>query len=276
MPSRLSLSLPLSPSLAALVSLIVAASAAPLPAHDFWIEPSAYRAAAGSSVDVALRVGGGYRGDAVARDSTRIHRFVAAGPGGEQTIPGEDGALPAGRTRLQSEGILVLGYHSRPSPITLEAEKFEAYLAEEGLERISALRAGRGEGSKPGREVFSRCAKALVVCGRPSTGGHDRRLGLPLELVPETNPYLGSGGRLPVRVLFQDRPLEGALVVALAREAPDQKLAARSDREGRVVFDLSGGRTWLVKTVHMVRAPADSGADWESLWGSLTFQTSAR
>jgi uncharacterized GH25 family protein len=274
MTSRVPPSLDLSRSLAALASLVVVAGAAPLSAHDFWIEPSAYRAAAGSPIDIALRVGEGYRGDDVARDETRIRRFLVAGPAGEQAIPGENGVSPAGRVTLQTEGLVVLGYHNRPSAITLEADKFEAYLGEEGLERISALRAARGEKSKPGREIYSRCAKALVVFGRRSTGGHDRRLGLPLELVPEANPYLANGGRLRVRVLFHDRPLEGALVVALAREAPDRTLSARSDAEGRVVLDLAGDRTWLVKTVHMVPAPAGSGADWESLWGSLTFQTS--
>jgi len=42
------------------------------------------------------------------------------------------------------------------------------------------------------------------------------------------------------------------------------------------VLDLAAGRIWLVKTVHMVPAPADSGADWESLWASLTFEIPAR
>jgi hypothetical protein len=31
---------------------------------------------------------------------------------------------------------------------------------------------------------------------------------------------------------------------------------------------------WLVKAVHMVPAPAGSGADWESIWASLTFKAS--
>ena len=29
---------------------------------------------------------------------------------------------------------------------------------------------------------------------------------------------------------------------------------------------------WLVKAVHMAPAPAESGAEWESLWASLTFE----
>ena len=37
-------------------------------------------------------------------------------------------------------------------------------------------------------------------------------------------------------------------------------------------FDLTPPGVWLVKAVHMVPAPAASGADWESLWASLTFE----
>jgi hypothetical protein len=35
---------------------------------------------------------------------------------------------------------------------------------------------------------------------------------------------------------------------------------------------LARAGAWLVKTVHMVPAPTDTGADWESLWASLTFE----
>jgi hypothetical protein len=35
---------------------------------------------------------------------------------------------------------------------------------------------------------------------------------------------------------------------------------------------LSKSGAWLVKAVHMVPARADAGADWESVWASLTFE----
>lgn len=50
------------------------------------------------------------------------------------------------------------------------------------------------------------------------------------------------------------------------------KLSARSDRDGRVRLRLKPGGMWLVKAVHMVPAPAGSGADWASYWASLTFE----
>jgi len=241
-------------------------------AHDFWIEPSAYRVAAGAHVDVALRVGEGYRGDAVARNPAKIRRFVLVGPAGEQPLAGDAGRDPAGSAEIGGSGLFVIGYQSLPSSVTLDAPKFEAYLREEGLERVIGLRAERGQSALPGREIYSRCAKALVASGPAEAEQADRRLGLPLELVPEVNPYGGGSGPTVVRLLFRDRPLEGALVVALPKDAPGQTREARTDASGRVALDLGAGRTWLVKAVHMVEAPSGSGADWESLWASLTFE----
>ena len=143
-PSRSVHSMP--PMLTRRLLLFVALAslcARPIRAHDFWIEPSAYRVDKGAALGVGLRVGEGYRGDPVARNPAKIRRFVLVGPAGEQPIAGDDGQDPAGRAELRKPGLFVIGYHSWPSPITLEAAKFEAYLREEGLERIIALRAER-------------------------------------------------------------------------------------------------------------------------------------
>jgi uncharacterized GH25 family protein len=94
--------------------------------------------------------------------------------------------------------------------------------------------------------------------------------------VPEASPAgLRPGADLPVRLLFQGKPLAGALVVAIPRDGPEAKVAARSDARGRVRLRLPRGGDWLVKAVHMVPAPRETGADWESFWASLTFRLPA-
>ena len=248
-------------------------AAAPLLAHDFWLEPSTFRPEVGATVGLALRVGEGFRGDPVPRTPGRILRFVLVSPHRETSVEGVPGHDPAGVARISEPGLHIVGYRSNSSIVELDAEKFEQYLKEEGLETIIAARARRGESGKPSREVYSRCAKALLAAGDAGKTGHDRELGLTLELVPEKNPYTyRSGGPFPVRLRYRDKSLEGALVVALNRGAPEKRLSARTDAEGRVSFALARPGAWLVKAVHMVPAPADSGADWESLWASLTFE----
>jgi hypothetical protein len=64
----------------------------------------------------------------------------------------------------------------------------------------------------------------------------------------------------------------GALVVAMNRLNPSEKLSARTDNDGRVRFRLRPDGMWLVKAVHMVPAPAGANAEWASFWASLTFE----
>jgi uncharacterized GH25 family protein len=176
--------------------------------------------------------------------------------------------------RLASPGAYVIGFYGLPNAIELPAEKFNSYLKDEGLDSVLALRAERGQLGQPGREIYSRCAKTLVRAGVASANNRlaDRALGFALELIVERQPWLLRNGELlPVRLLYEGRPLPGALVVALHRSDVNNKLGLRSDSDGRVFFPLSHDGEWLLKAVHMRDAAAGSGADWESLWASLSF-----
>jgi uncharacterized GH25 family protein len=253
--------------------LSAAAFAAPLLAHDFWIEPSSFRPAVGSELAVSLRVGEHFRGEPVPRSDPRIVKFVLASASGESPIGGLPGTDPAGFVRVPSPGLYVIGYRSNRSAIALEPEKFEKYLSDEGLDEVLKARSGRNERGKPGNEVYSRCAKAVVAGNGSGEKGFDRVVGLTLELVAESNPLkLGAGETMRLRLLYEGRPLAGALVKAIALEDPDNTASARTGRDGRVSFRLPRKGVWLAKVVHMIPAPRETGADWESLWASLTFE----
>jgi uncharacterized GH25 family protein len=255
--------------------LLWALSAPALLAHNFWIEPTTFTPAQGQRVAVRLRVGVELQGDPVPRDPNLIKRFVAVGPSGEAPVPGVANTEPAGFEAFSAPGLYTIVYESGRSPVELDAAKFEQYLKEEGLETVAAARARQGKSGAGAKEVFSRCAKALIAVGGPGSG-HDRVFGQRLELVAEKNPYtLAGGGELPVRLLYEGKPLAGALVMALQRGRPD-KVTARSDSKGRVLLKLDRPGFWLIKAVHMIAAPADAGADWESLWASLTFALPSR
>jgi uncharacterized GH25 family protein len=259
--------------LIALTALLLEAGA--LRAHDFWIDPSSFRPAPGQRLVVRLRVGQHFRGDPVPRDPSLLQRFALVGPGGGETpVPGVPNAEPAGIAALAQPGLALIAYASGRSPMELDGAKFETYLAEEGLESVSAARAKKGQTGAAVKEVFSRCAKSFLAVGGTSGPGYDRVLGLTLELVPEKDPSsLPPGGDLPVRLLYRGKPLAGALVAALPRDQPAAKVAARTDAAGRARLRLDRPGVWLVKAVHMIPAPAGTGADWESFWASLTFET---
>lgn len=257
----------------ALVSL-----AAPSVAHVFWLEPSSYHVESGSRVGLSFREGHG-AGHRIPRNESRLERFEVHGPGGVQAVPGANGLDPAGILPPPQDGFYVAGYSNTPAPHRLPAARFERYLVEEGLESVVAVRRQRGESDQPGVERFYRCAKSLFEVGEAGeegeTGNWAIPLGLTLELIPD-NPYrLVAGDTLDLQLLFRGKPLAGALVVAVARDAADgaetSTVRQRSDRLGRVRLPLNATGRWLVKTVHMAPAPPEAQVDWESWWGSLTF-----
>ena len=255
-----------------LMVLGIALSTAPLLAHDLWIEPSSFSPQPGQAVSLRLRVGVDLVGDPLPLVPALVKQFVVTDAAERRPVAGRSGAEPAGAFRAVNPGLLVVGYHSHASRVELAADKFNAYLAEEGLEAIVALRAQRGDTGTNARERFARCAKSLVLVGPPNQTQGDRRLGCALELLAERNPYgQADGNELPLRLTYEDRPLAGALVVAMNSRNPADKQSLRSDAEGRVRFRVPGGGLWLIKAVHMVPAPAGSDADWASFWASLTF-----
>jgi uncharacterized GH25 family protein len=161
--------------------------------------------------------------------------------------------------------------------LTLEADKFNSYLKEDGLDYILLARQKRGSLNKPGREAYRRCAKTLVLAGSPNSAdtarAWSRPTGLPLDLVPEQNPYtLRAGTSFTVRVLADGQPQPGQLV-KLWQRSPGQPVRVNklySNQNGRVLFRLSVPGQYMVSTVRMVPATGPE-ADWQSTWSTLTF-----
>jgi uncharacterized GH25 family protein len=260
---------------AALAAALVLA-ALPAAAHDFWIEPSAFQPPVGSTLGVRLVVGQRFRGDVLPRNPALIARFDFVTDQGSVPVGGRAADDPAGTVKIEQPGLGLIAYRSLESPLSLEADRFDEYLKEEGLEAVIAARAKQGDSRKPSKELFSRAAKSLVRAGGSGDSGFDRVLGLTLEIIPEKNPYvMAGGGDLPVRLLFEGKPLSGALIAALPYDAPEKKLSARSDRDGRVTLKLPSGGVWLVKAVQMTPVAGDPNADWRSVWASLTFEVPA-
>lgn len=261
-----------------ITGLVVAVLAGPSAlAHDFWVEPSEFRPDVGSEVSLSLMVGDDFAGEPLPYIDEWIVSFQVSGPDGDHPIKGFLGDDPAGRIAPVTPGIYVVGYRSNRTHAELEPERFQTYLQSRGLEPIIEHRAERGETESPGREYFSRCAKALLEVGAAEADPtFKRELGLTLELIPEQNPYVLSAGQsLSVRLVYEGEPLPEALIIAFTRDRPDEKQQIRTDAEGRSTVSLPRAGIWLVSAVHMIPVEADPKADWESFWASLTFELPA-
>jgi uncharacterized GH25 family protein len=257
------------------VGVMLALLAAPAAAHDFWLQPGAFRVAAGVEVPVAVLVGDGPAKQRSAIPARRVVRFGVVGPaGGERDAKA---ALRAGAdapVRFSDPGahVLVLATDNGGRNV-LPGERFEAYLREEGL--TPAIAAREGKRGTEGSEAYGRRAKALVQAG--AGGPQDaatRALGLSLEIVPEVSPYATPAqAALPVRVLYEGRPLAGALV-KLADLGRDAEVASVvTDADGRARFSMPGKGAWRLAVVWTKPLPATAETDFETVFSSLTFGT---
>jgi hypothetical protein len=261
-------------------------------AHEFWLEPTSFRATAGTPIGVYVCNGSGYEGWSLPRDARRLEEFVAVGSDGSHPVVGLDGAQPAGVVRLTTAGGYVVAYQSNRAMTVQSDDKFDEYLREKGLDAVLARRIAEGHRGGRVRESYSRYAKALVrVDGEPAahaaTTGvpralSDRSLGLPLELVVAASvqgsvaekSVSHADGLQTFYLLYLGKPLAGALVAATRPGTTDTGMTARTDRDGRVQFKLDKRGTWRIAAVHMVAPPTHVDADWDSLWASLTFELS--
>jgi uncharacterized GH25 family protein len=239
-------------------------------AHDLWLAPASLVAAPGPAPAVVLRLGE----DLIVEEerpleAVKATRWVHAWKGRNEELL-RDGAL----TQI---GTLRRGWHAlamdrTPAVLELPADRFRAYLAEEGLLQVVARRDELGEREAPGRERYRRCLKALVRVGEARSAGWDARLGQPLELVAAANPAsVEAGAEWRVRVWFQDAPLRGArLRLTVNGAAGPRSVDATSDAEGYATFVAPGAGDALVTMVHMQRAQPGDTVEWESWWGALS------
>ena len=241
--------------------------------HDFWIEAEPYSQDAAGPVAVSLLVGEHFKGETLPYIDSWIDRFELHDGMGMRPIEGVMGDDPAGSVQARTGGASWVAYQSTDDFVELPPDKFNDYLAMEGMEYIRPLREQRGQADQPAREYYVRCVKALLWNPGGDGVAVDAPLDLTLEVVPLANPYrLQPGDTLEVRLLYLGRPVPGLLVKAFTREAPEQEVLVRTDDDGRARIALDRVGTWIVKTVHMVAIEDDPYGDWRSYWASLTFE----
>lgn len=256
------------------LALILGFVAPPALAHDFWLQPQAFRFAEATPLTLQVGHGAARQRSPIRKD--RIVRFEAIGPDGrsldlaDDLHPGQ--ADEDARLALPASGqyVIVLQTDDRAES-HLTAERFNLHVETEGL--TPAVEARRAREATEGSERYSRAAKTIVQVG-PGGGASAvlTPVGLPLEITPEADPYaVGRPDALPVGVRWQGRPLAGALVklTDLAHDAEPVEVH-RTDAAGRTVFQIPPHGAWLLTAVWTRPLPTDAEVDFETVFASLS------
>jgi len=259
-------------------SLITALLVLALPAlaHDYWLEPASFFPPVGESVNVHLHVGDHFKSEAerpFQKKPTVKFQLISAKETLDLAAAGQEDKKPVAQVTAKTAGNYLIALERGPQTIKLAADKFNAYLKEEGLEAILEMRRKAGEDKAEGRERYSRYIKSLLQAGEQRDDTYKQVVGQRLEIVPQANPYkLKAGDELTVQVLFEGKPLKGAKLFAFQRA--EDKISTQTfttSDAGQAAIKLDKPGVWLVRLVHMRRCTGDAEVDWESFWAAYTF-----
>jgi uncharacterized GH25 family protein len=257
-----------------IVLIIVLVSSLIVHAHEFWIQPDKYVYNIGDKLSIAFKVGENFLGEPWDLKKNRIEKIELHNSQKSKNLATsvktdekENLSIP-----LTEEGTHLLVMESNNAFIELEAEKFNTYLEEDGHDEAIAYREKNNRTSQSAKELYSRHAKLLVQVGAVRDDTFKKRVGLPIEIIPDQNPYsLKVGAPIKFRIFFQGKPLFGAKVKVwnfYNNRTTTQNIYSQQD--GWIETRISTPGRWMVSVVKMVPSK-DKQADWQSYWGSLVF-----
>ncbi|GAB4401502.1 MAG: hypothetical protein OHK0053_24330 [Microscillaceae bacterium] len=247
-----------------------------LSAHEFWLQPTAYRLAVGDTLRLDLMVGEGFVGERWAKRTERSKSLWLYGDKEAKDLSALVKANDSLRieTLMPKAGTYLLAFESNNSFLALEADKFNDYLREDGIEDILALRTQNQQLELPSREWYRRCAKALVQVGKKTSPVFQKVVGMDLEIVPLRNPYANTKeDNMQGKLLYLGQALANKAFFTWhkAPGKPTRKEKYYTDAQGRFSFPLDQPGEWMVSCVHMVEVPDNPEANYQSYWATLTF-----
>jgi uncharacterized GH25 family protein len=243
-------------------------------AHEFWMYPDKFRFKPGESITVNFQVGENFVGEPWDLKRHRFERLELVQKTKKSDIrksvtEGEKDNL---KIALKEEGTHMIVMESNEAFISLEAKKFNDYLEEDGLDEPLRIREKTNTLNDSSKEYYSRHTKLLFQVGSKTDDTFSKVIGLPIEIVPDRNPYdLKVGNRIAFKILFNGKPLFGAKVRLWNRYNNTTILQnIYSQQDGTIEATISNPGAWMVSVVNMVPSK-NPRAQWKSFWGSLVF-----
>ena len=266
---------------AAIAFLLVASGI--VTGHDIWLVPAAFSVSPGARVAVMMNTGDTFPVSDAAVKTERFERaaLISADHSTPLTTFRTDGnSTVADITAPAKDGGAIVEVVLKRIATKQPRASFDEFVKHEGLDAIAEQLARTPERRAEERRTYAKYAKTLLRIGNGKGAAklYQKPLGHRLEVVAEADPFsLRPGGKFPVRLLFDGKPLGGARIVigstATATATQSKMPGVRTDSRGQadLQLDKTGG-VHYIHALHMIPATGRSDVEWESFWATLTFE----
>lgn len=177
-----------------------------------------------------------------------------------------------------THGTWSLGVSLHPSRIAMEPEEFLNYLKTEAYCEINLADYGIIDEDDLVRERYIKNAKTIIQAGNRHSEQVTQPLGQKAEIVPLTNPFDAKPGDiLRFKILIDGHAVEGQTVAAGRLQDSDEKtdgdrVILTSNASGVIELPVTQSTVYWLKFIHLQPAPEEDTMDFNSFWGSLTFE----
>lgn len=257
-----------------IINIILVLLVSLLMSHEFWLEADAYFVQPGQSTGFNFKVGENFTGEKWNLKRHRVERLSLHTS--NKTIDLKNNIdttrHPVVILPPLEEGTHLIQMQSNNAFIELAPDKFLDYLKEDGIENIIEYREKNKLTQTQGKEFYQRNTKLLLQSGSKLTDVYKMDTGMPLEIVPEENPYAKKvGDELTFTFTFKKQPHRFALIKVWQKNNGKTFLQnLYTDKDGKLSIRIGASGVWMISSVKMETIQNEK-ADYQSYWGSFVF-----
>jgi len=243
-------------------------------AREFWLQPLKFVHKLGEKFVMSFKAGDNFIGEPWDLQKYQIESLVLQHVSGSSSVKD---SIKEDRNNsliltLKQEGGYMLAMQTKSALNEWDAENFNSFLKENGLDEVLERRTKTNTLTSPAKEYYSGYAKLLVQVGEKKDDAHKKLNNFPVEIVPLENPYaLKIGDPIHFKILFDGKPVFGVRVKVWNRFNNRTTIQnIYTEKNGTLETRVSSPGPWMVSVVRMMPSN-QSGADWQSFRGSLVF-----
>ena len=256
------------------IPILLFVAIALISAREFWLQPLKFVYKPGEKLVMNFKAGENFIGEPWDLKKNQIESLVLHHTSSSSSVLD---SMKEDRNNnliltLRAEGSYLLSMQTKNAVNEWEAEKFNSFLKENGLDEIIDRRTKTNTLASPTKEYYSGYSKLLVQVGEKKDDTHKKVNNFPVEILPLENPYaLKIGDPIHFKILFDGKPVFGVRVKVWNRF--DNRTTIQNiytEKDGTLETRVSSPGPWMVSVVRMVPSK-QAGADWQSYRGSLVF-----